>query len=153
MLNPDFKDMLSCLRDEKVKFIVVGAYALAAHGFPRATGDIDIWVRSDRANAQKVMRALVKFGAPISDISEDDFTVPERVLQIGVEPSRVDLLTGVDAVEFDEAWEEKISVTIDELEIHVLSKRHLLRNKLATGRDKDQGDIFWLEKNQNTENL
>lgn len=151
MLNPDFKDMLSCLRDEKVDFIVVGAYALAAHGFPRATGDIDIWVRSDAENARKVIRALGKFGAPLSDVSEDDFAIPERVLQIGVEPSRIDLLTSIDGVEFDEAWEEKISITIDKLDIHVLSKGHLIRNKLAAGRDKDQGDIVWLEKNQNTE--
>ncbi len=145
--------MLSCLRDEKVKFIVVGAYALAAHGFPRATGDIDIWVQSDAGNARKVIRALAKFGAPVSDISEDDFTVPERVLQIGVEPSRIDLLTGIDGVEFDEAWEEKISVAIDDLEIHVLSKEHLLRNKVAAGREKDQGDIVWLEKNRKAEEL
>jgi hypothetical protein len=150
MLNPDFKDMLSCLRDEKVDFIVVGAYALAAHGFPRATGDIDIWVRSDAENARKVIRALAKFGAPISDISENDFAAPDRVLQIGVEPSRIDLLTGIDGVKFDEAWEEKISIMIDELKIHVLSKGHLIRNKLAAGRDKDQGDIAWLEKNQDT---
>jgi hypothetical protein len=149
MLNPDFKDMLSCLRDEKVDFIVVGAYALAAHGFPRATGDIDIWVRSDAENARKVMRALAKFGAPLSDISENDFAVPDSVLQLGVEPSRIDLLTSIDGVEFDEAWEEKINITIDELEIYVLSRGHLIRNKLAAARDKDQGDIVWLEKNQN----
>jgi len=148
MLNPDFKDMLSCLRDEKVDFIVVGAYALAVHGFPRATGDIDIWVRSDAENARKVMRALSKFGAPLSDVSENDFAVPEMVLQLGVEPSRIDLLTSIDGVEFAEAWDEKISITINELEIHVLSKGHLIRNKLAAGRDKDQGDIVWLEKNQ-----
>jgi Nucleotidyl transferase of unknown function (DUF2204) len=153
MLNPDFKDMLSCLRDEKVDFIVVGAYALAAHGFPRATGDIDIWVRSDAENAPKVVRALAKFGAPISEISEHDFTVPHRVLQIGVEPSRIDLLTSIDGVEFDEAWEEKLSITIDELEIHVLSKGHLLENKLAAGRDKDQGDIVWLKREQNIKEL
>jgi hypothetical protein len=148
MLNPDFKDMLSCLRDEKVDFIVVGAYALAAHGFPRATGDIDIWVRSDMENARKIMRALAKFGAPLSDVSESDFAVPEKVLQLGVEPSRIDLLTSIDGVKFDEAWEAKCSIKIDDLEIHVLSKGHLIRNKLAAGRDKDQGDIVWLEKNQ-----
>ncbi|HEV7906229.1 MAG TPA: nucleotidyltransferase [Pyrinomonadaceae bacterium] len=148
MLNPDFKDMLSCLRDEKVDFVVVGAYALAAHGFPRATGDIDIWVRSDAENARRLMRALAKFGAPLLDISENDFAVPDMVLQLGVEPSRIDLLTSIDGVEFDEAWEEKISITIDEMEIYVLSKGHLIRNKLAAGRDKDQGDIVWLEKNQ-----
>jgi hypothetical protein len=147
MLNPDFKDMLLCLRDEEVDFIVVGAYALAAHGFPRATGDIDIWVRSDADNAQKVMRALAKFGAPVSELSADDFIAPDRIIQLGVEPCRIDLLTGVDGLNFDEAWKKKVSISIGELMLYVLSKADLLRNKLATGRDKDRGDIVWLEKN------
>jgi len=147
MLNLDFKDMLSCLKDEKVDFIIVGAYALAAHGFPRATGDIDIWVRNSFENAQKIMRALIKFGAPISHLSEEDFTAPDIIIQLGVEPCRIDLLTGIDGVGFDEAWQNKVIITIDDLEIGVLSKEDLLRNKLATGRDKDQGDIVWLEKN------
>ncbi len=73
MLNPDFRDMLSCLKEEGVEFIIVGAYALAAHGFPRATGDIDVWVRNSPSNAQKIMRALAKFGAPVSNLSEEDF--------------------------------------------------------------------------------
>jgi len=139
--------MLSCLKDEKVDFIIVGAYALAAHGFPRATGDIDIWVRNSFENAQKIMRALIKFGAPISHLSEEDFTAPDIIIQLGVEPCRIDLLTGIDGVGFDEAWQNKVIITIDDLEIGVLSKEDLLRNKLATGRDKDQGDIVWLEKN------
>lgn len=147
MLNPDFKDILSCLRGEGVEFIVVGAYALAAHGLPRATGDIDIWVRNSPENARKVMRALAKFGAPVSDLSEDDFEAPDTVLQLGVEPSRIDLLTGIDGVEFDEAWENKVGVNVDGLEIYVLSRADLLKNKLAVGRDKDQGDIAWLKKN------
>jgi hypothetical protein len=147
MLNPDFKDILSCLSDEGVEFIVVGAYALAAHGFPRATGDIDIWVRNNAENARGVLRALAKFGAPVSSLSEDDFTAPDRVVQLGVEPCRIDLLTGIDGVEFDEAWGNKVSVTVDELEIHILSRADLLKNKLAAGRDKDRGDIVWLENN------
>ncbi|HEV7859141.1 MAG TPA: nucleotidyltransferase [Pyrinomonadaceae bacterium] len=151
MLNPDFKEMLWCLKDEEVEFIVVGAYALAAHGFPRATGDIDIWVRNSFENAQKIMSALMKFGAPISNLSEEDFTAPDMIIQLGVEPCRVDLLTGIDGVGFDEAWQNKVSITIDDLEIDILSKKDLLRNKLATGRDKDQGDIVWLEKNQSGE--
>jgi Nucleotidyl transferase of unknown function (DUF2204) len=151
MLNLDFKEMLSCLKDEEVDFIIVGAYALAAHGFPRATGDIDIWVRNSFENAQKIMRALMKFGAPISDLSEEDFTAHDVIVQLGVEPCRIDLLTGIDGVEFDEAWQNKVSITIDDLEINILSKEGLLRNKLATGRDKDQGDIVWLEKNQSGE--
>ena len=148
MLNPDFKDILSCLKDERVEFIIVGAYALAAHGFPRATGDIDIWVRNNSENAQKIMRALVAFGAPVSQLSEEDFTAPDVIVQLGVEPCRIDLLTGIDGVRFDEAWQNKVSITIDDLKIYILSKEDLLRNKLATGRDKDQGDIVWLEKNQ-----
>ena len=149
MLNPDFKEMLSCLKNEGVDFIIVGAYALAAHGLPRATGDIDIWVRNSFENAQRIMRALMKFGAPISHLSEEDFTAPDVIVQLGVEPCRIDLLTGIDGVGFDEAWRNKVSIRIDNLEIDVLSKEDLLRNKLATGRDKDQGDIVWLEKNQN----
>ena len=151
MLNPDFKDMLSCLKDAEVEFVIVGAYALAAHGFPRATGDIDIWVRNSSENAQKIMSALKKFGAPTSNISEEDFTSPDMVVQIGVEPCRIDLLTRISGVEFDAAWGNKVSITIDDLEIYVLSKADLLKNKSATGRDKDQGDIAWLEKNRSDE--
>jgi hypothetical protein len=151
MLNPDFKDMLSCLKDAEVEFVIVGAYALAAHGFPRATGVIDIWVRNSSDNAQRIMSALKKFGAPTSNISEDDFTSPDMVVQIGVEPSRIDLLTRISGVAFEAAWKNKVSITIDELEIYILSRADLLKNKLATGRDKDQGDIAWLEKNRSGE--
>jgi hypothetical protein len=147
MLNPDFKDMLSCLRDEKVEFLVVGAYALAVHGFPRATGDLDIWVRNDPENAQRIMRALSKFGAPAIQLSAEDFTSTDLVVQFGVEPCRIDLLTGIDGVEFAEAWQNRVTIALDDLEIFVLSKGDLLRNKVATGRDKDQGDIIWLKKN------
>ncbi|HEX8651847.1 MAG TPA: nucleotidyltransferase [Pyrinomonadaceae bacterium] len=148
MLNPDFREMLLCLKDEEVDFIIVGAYALAAHGFPRATGDIDIWVRNSFENAQKIMRALIKFGAPISHLSEADFTAPDVIVQLGVEPCRIDLMTGIDGVGFNEAWQNKVCITIDDLEIDILSREDLLRNKLATGRDRDQGDIIWLKKNQ-----
>lgn len=148
MLNPDFKEMLSCLKDEGVEFIVVGAYALAAHGFPRATGDIDIWVRNSPGNAQKVLHAMSNFGAPVSYLTQEDFTAPNTIVQIGVEPTRIDIMTGIDGVEFDQAWQNKFSVVIDDQEIFVLSKADLLKNKLAAGRDKDQGDIVWLEKNQ-----
>lgn len=151
MLNPDFRDMLSCLNDEGVDFIIVGAYALAAHGLPRATGDIDVWVRNSPENARKIVRALAKFGAPVADLSEEDFTTPDLVVQIGVEPCRIDLLTGIDGVTFDEATNSKVKIDVSDLEIFVLSKSDLLKNKLATGRDKDRGDIAWLEKNLSDE--
>lgn len=113
MLNPDFKDILSCLKDEGVDFIIVGAYALAGHGFPRATGDIDIWVRNSSENAKKTLQALLKFGAPATGISEADFTTPDLILQIGVEPSRIDLMTTISGVDFEAAWEERVGITIE----------------------------------------
>ena len=147
MLNPDFREMLLCLNEEEVDFLVVGAYALAAHGFPRATGDLDIWVRNNMENAESVIRALVRFGAPISNLSAADFTASDLVVQLGIEPCRIDLLTGIDGVSFDEAWENRVKIVVAEVEINVLSREHLLKNKLAAGRDKDQGDINWLKKN------
>jgi len=147
MLNPDFREMLSCLKDEEVDFLIVGAYALAAHGFPRATGDLDIWVRNSSENAQKVMRALAKFGAPSSELSASDFTAPDMIVQLGVEPCRIDLLTGIDGVSFDEAWQNRAQISLNDLEVSILSKKDLLTNKLAASRDKDQGDINWLKKN------
>jgi hypothetical protein len=144
MLNPDFRDMLSCLKGAGVEFIVVGAYALAAHGRPRATGDIDIWVRNSSENAQKVIGALEEFGAPLSNLSAEDFTLPDLIVQLGIEPCRIDLLTGVDGLDFDDAWRNKLALTLDGLEIFVLSRGDLLKNKIAAGRAKDQGDIAWL---------
>ena len=94
------------------------------------------------------MSALSKFGAQAKQLSIEDFTSTDLIVQFGVEPSRIDLLTGIDGVEFEEAWRNRISITLDDLEIFVLSKQDLLRNKVATGRDKDQGDIIWLRKNQ-----
>lgn len=146
MLNPDFREMLSCLKDEGVDFIIVGAYALAAHGLVRATGDIDLWLRNSPDNAHKILRALSRFGAPTSDLSVEDFTTPDTILQIGVEPRRIDLLTGIDGVDFDEATRGRVKVDVDGVEVFVLSKTDLLKNKLAAERDKDRGDIAWLEK-------
>jgi hypothetical protein len=146
MLNPDFKDILSCLRNESVEYLIVGAYALAGYGYPRATGDIDIWVKNDSENARRVLRALSAFGAPVSELTVDDFTTPDLVFQIGVEPNRVDILTSVDGLEFSEAWENRVHLVVDGIDIVQLSKADLLKNKQATDRDKDQGDIAWLKK-------
>jgi hypothetical protein len=112
MLNPDFRDMLWCLKGAGVEFIVVGAYALAAHGYPRATGDIDLWVRNSPENAQKVISALEEFGASLSHLSVEDFTVPDLIVQLGIEPCRIDLLTGIDGLDFDEAWKNKLAITL-----------------------------------------
>jgi len=149
MLNQDFRDMLSCLKGAGVDFIIVGAYALAAHGFPRATGDIDIWVRNSPDNAGKIMTALAEFGAPLASLSEQDFTTKDMVVQIGVQPCRIDITTGIDGIEFSEAWENKVAITVEGLDVYIPSRADLLKNKIASGRDKDQGDIAWLKKGLN----
>lgn len=145
MLNPDFRDMLSALLAEDVEFLVVGAYALAAHGLPRATGDLDFWIRRSPANAARVMRALAAFGAPLDRITEADLCTPDLVYQLGMEPSRIDILTAIDGVEFDEAWPNRTVAVIDELRIPLLGLRELIRNKRATGRDQDLADVSRLE--------
>ena len=146
MLNEDYKEMLQTLSDQKVEFIVVGAYALAAHGFPRATGDIDIWIKPDKKNSKRVYKALARFGAPINEISEDEFSQPGLIFQIGVAPRRIDLITKIDAVEYEEADSDKIFVDIDDLKIPVLSIDKLIKNKMATGREKDLLDAKLLKQ-------
>lgn len=146
MLNSDFKDILSTFLAAKVEFLVVGAYALAAHGIPRATGDIDLWVRPDVENARRVHAALAAFGAPMKDIDASTFTEPDIVFQIGVEPNRIDILTAIDGISFDDAVSDKIEVHIEGLAIPVLSRRALICNKRASDRAKDRVDIELLEK-------
>ncbi|MBK9214482.1 MAG: nucleotidyltransferase [Chloracidobacterium sp.] len=147
MLNPDFRDILWSLKNAAVDFIVVGAFALASHGRPRATGDIDIFLRNSPDNAERIMAALRDFGAPLDKISVEDFTSRDNVVQLGLEPRRIDLMTRISGVSFDEAWKNKVAVAIGDLEVFVLSKSDLLANKKAADRDKDSGDIAWLTEN------
>lgn len=147
MLNADYRDMLSALSAAGVEFLVVGAYALAAHGLPRATGDIDFWVRPSAENADRVLAALREFGAPMGDLTPDDLSRPGTVFQIGVAPRRIDILTAIDGVGFDAAWNNRESRTVDGLSVPVLSRADLLLNKRATNRPKDQVDAQWIEDN------
>lgn len=145
MLNPDFRDILSAFCEERVEFLLVGAYALAVHGIPRATGDIDLWVRPSDENAERVLRALATFGAPLSGISASDFKTRDTVLQIGVSPRRIDILTTLDAVDFDDAWRDRAMVEVGGLTIPVIGRRDLIRNKKAVGRPQDLADIARME--------
>jgi hypothetical protein len=140
MLNQDYKDILSKLLENKVDFLLIGAYALAAHGFPRATGDIDILVRPSEENAKRVFQALTDFGAPLEKVAISDFAISGTTLQIGVNPRRIDLLTKIDGLSFSEAAEGKDIVTIDGMAVPVISRQKLRINKLATGREKDKLD-------------
>lgn len=146
MLNPDFRDMLSAFAAEDVEFLVVGAYALAAHGVPRATGDLDLWIRPATENADRVLRALREFGAPTTELTREDLVSPDVVFQIGVEPRRIDILTSIDGVEFDAAWADRERIEVDDLELPVLGRRDLITNKRALSRPQDLADVARLEE-------
>lgn len=145
-LNPDFRDMLSEFSDQAADYLLVGAYALAVHGVPRATGDLDVWVRPTEDNARRVRAALGRFGAPLAGVTERDLVTPGTVFQIGVAPNRIDVLTSIDGVDFDEAWLARRIVHIEGLEVPVLARHHLIRNKKATGRPQDLADVARLEQ-------
>jgi hypothetical protein len=149
MLNPDFKDMLSALSGEKAEFLIVGAYALAFYGLPRATGDIDLFVGTDPDNSKKIFQALKRFGAPLQDVQPETFTQTDLVFQIGVAPSRIDLMTSITGVTFREAWEHRQWTEIEGMKLPVLSMGDLILNKSAVGRPKDKADLEWLiERNK-----
>ena len=147
MLSPDYTDILSALSDARAEFLVVGAFAMAAHAMPRATGDIDVWIRPNAANAQRVWVALAEFGAPIGDLTLEELSQPGIVFQIGVAPNRIDVLTVIDGVTFEEAWPERVYRTFGGLRVPVIGLRHLLINKRASGRPKDMADVAWIESN------
>ncbi len=144
-MNPDFRDILCEFTAADVEFLLVGAYAMATLGLARSTGDIDLWVRADAANARRVFVALARFGAPMAGVAESDFTRPGVVFQVGVAPQRIDVLTSIDGVEFAEAWPMRREAVVGGVKVPVIGREHLLRNKRATGRPKDQLDADWLE--------
>ena len=133
-MNQDFRDLLAEFNARQVEFLLVGAHALAAHGHVRATQDLDVWVRPSPENATRVIEALRVFGAPLHDLTEKDLTTPGLVFQIGVEPIRIDVLTVIDGVQFDEAWAERMISKFADQPVAVLSKEHLIKNKLASAR-------------------
>lgn len=118
---------------------------MAFHGFVRATGDIDLWIRCSEENAQKVWQALQKFGTPLFDLNIEDLRTPGMVFQIGLVPSRIDVITQIDGVEFDEAWQEHKTIVIEGLKVSIIGKTQLIINKKSTGRPKDRNDALWLE--------
>jgi hypothetical protein len=145
-MNRDFVEMLSALSAAGAEYLVVGAHAMAAHGVPRATGDLDIWVEASAANAARVRDALVRFGAPLHDLTLEDLATPDTVFQIGLPPARIDVLTSISGVSFEEAWPRRMTVPMEGLEIPVLGREDFLRNKRAVGRPKDMADIALMEE-------
>jgi hypothetical protein len=139
----DLRAFLQELVRANAAFLVVGAHALSVHGIPRATADLDVWVRPDHENAERVIAALARFGAPIDalGIALTDFTQPNLVAQLGVPPYRVDLMTSISGVDFDVAWADRIDGEIVGVRVPVLGRTSFILNKRATGRAKDRVDL------------
>jgi hypothetical protein len=138
--------MLQILLDDKVRFLVVGAYAMGAYGYPRATGDLDIWIDISAENSKKVYFSLSEFGVPIKDINERTFCDEGIIFQIGVAPRQIDFITKIDGVNFSQAHSHKQEIIIDDLTVPFISKEDLIRNKESTGREKDKLDAQYLRQ-------
>ncbi|MCC7004036.1 MAG: nucleotidyltransferase [Gemmatimonadaceae bacterium] len=148
-MNPDWRELMETLKRHDVQFLVVGAHAVAVHGVPRSTQDLDIWLARSAENAARVWRALADFGAPLPAIgvTQADFEDADCVVQLGVPPVRVDLMTDISGVDsFAAAFENRVDATVEGVTVPVLGRRELIANKRASGRGKDRVDLEWLEQ-------
>jgi hypothetical protein len=147
-LNEDFRDLLLEFADSEVDFVIVGAFAVAYHGVPRATGDLDVFVKPGAENAKRVFDALVRFGAPLASagVRPEDFETPGIVYQIGQPPRRIDVLTEISGVSFDQAWASRQTVQFEGRDVSFIGREELLRNKKSAGRPKDLADLSRLRK-------
>ena len=146
LLSSDLREFIECLNSNEVEYLVIGAFAVSWHGFPRYSADIDFLIRPSQANAERVLRALAKFGFGGLEISASDLTVPGRVIQLGYEPNRIDLMTSITGVSFDDAWHERDAGDLDGLSVNFIGRLSLIRNKEATGRAKDRIDAEELRR-------
>ena len=146
MLTSDFKEFAELLNLNGVEYLVVGGYALAAHGHPRYTGDLDFWIGTESGNAEKVLTALVQFGFGSLGIGNEDLTTPNRVIQLGYPPRRIDLLTSIDGVDFKPSYQRRMTVAVDSVELHFICLEDFKVNKKAVGRHQDLADLEALER-------
>jgi predicted nucleotidyltransferase len=144
-MNRDFVEMLAALSEAGAEFLVIGAHAVAVYARPRATGDLDIWVRPSPENAKRVWAALAAFGAPLHELTPDDLVADDLVFQIGVAPSRIDLLTTIGGVTFADAWPRRGTVDLWGLRVPVIGRDDLILSKKAAGRPRDLADLAELE--------
>jgi hypothetical protein len=140
-LNQDFKEFIELLNLNKVEYLVVGGYAVGFHGHPRYTGDIDFWIALSKENALKVIKCLREFGFGSLSIDVEDFMKDDLILQLGYEPNRIDILTSVTGLNFDDCYKEKVQAQFDDITVNFIDLRNLKINKSATGRAKDLGDL------------
>ncbi len=145
VLNKDFREFIELLNSHKIKYLVVGGYAVTVHGYPRYTNDIDIWFWIDKSNAEKLIKALIDFGFGSLDIKIDDLLQPNKVIQLGYPPNRIDLLTSVSGLNFDDCYPKKVQIDIEGINIDFIDLENLKKNKKASGRHKDLNDLENLE--------
>jgi len=145
-LNEDFSEFARLLEEADVKYLIVGGYSVALHGFPRYTGDIDFFVAISPENATKLVEVFNVFGFGALGLSKSDFTEPDYVIEIGREPRKIQVLTGIDGVLFETAWKNRVVVSMNGMNLKFLGKEDLIANKRAVGRPKDQIDLLELEK-------
>jgi hypothetical protein len=140
-LYPDFKELLELLNAHEVEYLIIGGYALALHGYPRFTGDLDIYLGIHRDNAKKVLSVLSEFGFGALNLAEEDFTKSNQIIQLGVPPIRIDFVTSIDGVEWDAAWKNREKGSWADVPVAYLSRKDFIANKRASGRLKDLADI------------
>ncbi len=140
-ISLDYKDLFRILNKHKVKYLVIGAYAVAFYTEPRFTKDLDIWVSNEKKNAHRIYKALINFGAPLSNVSEADFTNKKLIYQIGIAPIRIDILMGISGVKFESAWKNRKISRYGGISINILGIKELIRSKKATKREQDLLDV------------
>lgn len=140
-LPPDFKEFLKLLASHQVEYILIGGYAVGYHGYPRATADMDLWVAIHQENAEKLVTVLKKFGFDVPELSTNLFLKENQIVRMGVPPMRIELLTTISGVRFEECYSERITDTIDGVEVSIINLKHLKLNKRASGRHKDLDDL------------
>jgi hypothetical protein len=154
MFSQDFKELLSAFNEHRVKYLIVGGYAVAVHAQPRATKDLDIFIEPNEDNAKAVFAALAKFGAPLTDLRPEDLTDPNLFFRMGTPPQMVEIMSRISGVEFDQAWQRRIEAVIDErtgLKAFVISANDLITNKTTFGRPYDVADVDAIRKAQATQ--
>jgi hypothetical protein len=145
MLNQDFKEFIQLLNNNQVKYLVIGVYAVAVHGHPRYTKDIDIWIEISEENAQKLVTALTQFGFESLGLTSEDFQTPNQIIQLGYPPNHIDLITNPDGIDFQTCYDSKIEVTLNDVPVKFINLDNLKKNKLASGRLQDLADLEKLQ--------
>ena len=145
MFSQDFKEFIESLNANLVRYLVVGGYAVAFHGHPRYTKDLDVWVECSRENAQALIRALAQFGMGSLGLSEEDFIIPDQVIQLGYPPNRIDILASIPGVDFSECYARRVEISLDGVNVNFIDLEHLRQNKKASGRIQDLADLENLE--------